>query len=83
MGMEAYEIAMRPAVNGRTLGVVTGKTAPLSDVTRNGATLADQSRRRYGMARADVEAALATRITVGNPGGGSGRMGRQRRGGTP
>jgi hypothetical protein len=78
LGLIAYEIAMRPA-HDRTLGVVTGKTAPLPQTIRDEATLAPWSQQRYGVVRADFEAAWAARITVGNPGGVSGRMGAQRR----
>ncbi|ORT47648.1 type IV secretory system conjugative DNA transfer family protein [Frankia sp. KB5] len=83
LGLDAYEVAMRPAVGGQTLGVVTGTTAPLPDAVRDPVALATDSRTRYGVARADVEAALAARITVADPSGSGGRMGRQRRGGTP
>lgn len=81
LNLDAYEIAMKPAVGGQTLGVVTGATAPLPDAIRDPAALATASRARYGVARADVEAALTARITPPGPAGG-GRIGRQRRGGT-
>ena len=63
-GLDAYEIAVRPSVDGKTLAPVTGRTLPLSEPTRDGAALAAQSRARHGVARADVEAALRARIEV-------------------
>jgi hypothetical protein len=61
-GLAAYEIAMRPCVNGATLGPVTGRTLPLGSATTDGAALAQEARQRFGRARAEVEAALASRI---------------------
>ncbi|CAI7977256.1 TrwB_AAD_bind domain-containing protein [Frankia sp. Hr75.2] len=81
LGLDAYEIAMKPAVNGRTLGVVTAATPPLPDAIRDPAVLAEQSRQRYGVPRADVEAALLARIAPPQS-GANGRIGRQRRGET-
>ncbi|OHV61393.1 type IV secretion system DNA-binding domain-containing protein [Pseudofrankia sp. BMG5.36] len=79
MGLDAWEIAVRPAVDGRTLGVVTASTPPLPGAVRDPAQLAAQSRHRFGLPRADVEAALAARIEAPLPGSG-GRIGRQSRG---
>ncbi len=61
-GLAAYEIAMRPCVNGATLGPVTGKTLPLPPATTDGAALAAEVRQRFGTPRADVEAALTARV---------------------
>jgi Type IV secretion-system coupling protein DNA-binding domain len=76
-GLAAYEIAMRPCVNGATLGPVTGRTLPLGPATTDGAALAHEARQRFGRARAEVEAALASRIE----GAVRRRVGRRRPGG--
>lgn len=61
-GLAAYEVAMRPCVDGATLAPVTGRTLPLPAPTTDGQALAGQVRERLGVARADVEAALQSRI---------------------
>jgi hypothetical protein len=61
-GLSAYEIAMRPCVNGATLAPVTGRTLPLGPATTDGAALARASQQRFGRARAEVEAALRSRL---------------------
>jgi len=76
-GLPAYEIALRPCVNGTTASVVTGKTRPLPELVADPATVAEASRARYGMARAEVEAAMQTRTT---PPERESTIGRQRRG---
>jgi hypothetical protein len=78
MGLPAYEVAIRPSVNGQTRSPVTGTTLPLGAPLRDSAALANESRQRYGTARADVEAALRARIE--SPGGS--KIGRTRRGGS-
>lgn len=60
--LDAYEIAMAPCVNARTLPPVTGLTLPLGKPLRNPVHLADYSQYRYGTDRADVEAARMTRV---------------------
>lgn len=60
--LAAYEIAMRPCVNGATLGPVTGRTLPLPPATSDGAALAQASLARWGTPRPEVEAALRARI---------------------
>ncbi len=60
--LSAYEIAMRPCVDGATLAPVTGRTLPLPPPTSDGATLARASQERHGVARTEVEAALRARI---------------------
>jgi hypothetical protein len=60
----AYEVAVRPSVGGATLTPVTGTTYPLPEPSRDGEALAQQSRKRYGTARDDVEAATLERLTV-------------------
>ncbi len=61
-GLAAYEIAMRPCVNGATQAPVTGRTLPLPPATTDGAALARASQQRFGRARAEVEAALRSRL---------------------
>jgi Type IV secretion-system coupling protein DNA-binding domain/Type IV secretory system Conjugative DNA transfer len=63
-GLEAYEIAARLSLGGRTATPVTGTTAPLPPSLRDGQLLARASRERHGRPRAEVEAALAARIAV-------------------
>jgi hypothetical protein len=62
VGLAAYEVAIRPSVNGTTLGPVTGRTLPLGPPTTDGAALAQASLSRYGHPRVEVEAALAERL---------------------
>jgi hypothetical protein len=62
VGLGAYEIALRPCVEGATLGPVTGKTLPLPPPTTDGTALIQASLSRYGRPRAEVEAQLAERI---------------------
>jgi hypothetical protein len=81
MGLGQYEIAMRPCVGGRTAGVVTGRTLPLPEPVTDGAALAQRSRERFGVPRADVEAALMRRIEVSTAHHRYGRTTR-RKGGT-
>jgi hypothetical protein len=59
-----FEVAIRPSVGGATLTPVTGTTYPLPEATRDGDTLACASRRRYGMARDEVEVATVQRLAV-------------------
>lgn len=61
-GLAAYEIAMRPCVEGATLAPVTGRTLPLPEPTTDGAALGAASRERFGRPRAEVEAALRARV---------------------
>jgi hypothetical protein len=76
-GLAAHEVAIRACVHGQTLRPVTGTTLPLPAPLCDAAALADASRERFGVPRADVEAAmlrrLATRQDFAN-------IGRQRRG---
>jgi Type IV secretion-system coupling protein DNA-binding domain len=76
-GLGAYEIAMRPCVNGATLGPVTGRTLPLGPAIADDAALAQASRERYGRPREEVEAALRSRTW---PPRGHRRTGRERTG---
>ncbi|WP_410671271.1 type IV secretory system conjugative DNA transfer family protein [Amycolatopsis sp. cmx-4-68] len=58
----AYEIALRPAVAGATLPPVTGRTLPLGPALADGAAVSAASHARYGVARAEVEAAWRSRL---------------------
>ncbi|MEV7321224.1 type IV secretory system conjugative DNA transfer family protein [Streptomyces sp. NPDC093970] len=78
MGLPAHEIAIRPSIGGQTRPPTTGLTHPLSEPTHDPIMLAEQSRQRFGVARADVEEALRSRIETP----AAGKIGRTRRGGT-
>lgn len=60
--LPAYEIALRPCVDGATTPPVTGKTLPPGPILMNGADLARASRVRFGQPRAEVEIALRRRV---------------------
>ncbi|MFC6021877.1 type IV secretory system conjugative DNA transfer family protein [Plantactinospora solaniradicis] len=77
-GLPAYEIAVRPCIDNSTHAPVTGRTLPLSEPATDGAALAAASRTRYGVPRAEVEAAIQTRVTPPTSREG---FGRQRKGG--
>lgn len=64
LGLEAFEVAARLSVGGRTISPITATTLPLPDPVRDGQGLAMASRARYGRPREEVEAALARRIAV-------------------
>jgi hypothetical protein len=74
MGLGQYEIALRPCVRGRTASPVTGLTVPLPDPSIDGAALAEASRQRSGVPRAEVEAALQARLHVSERSHGYGRQ---------
>lgn len=61
MGLETYEIAMRPCVGGRTASTVTGSTVPLPVATSDGKQLAANSQARFGVPAQHVEVAIASR----------------------
>jgi hypothetical protein len=61
-GLAAWEVALRPCVDGQTLGPVTGTTVRLPEALRDPAELAEASRQRYGVPRAEAEAAMRSRI---------------------
>jgi hypothetical protein len=79
MGLETYEIALRPSVGGRTASAVTATTLPLPTATSDGQKLAANSRARYGVSATQVDAAIAKRIEP--PASGTTRIGRVDRGG--
>lgn len=64
MGLEAHEVAMRLCVNGQTLSPVTGMTLPLDDEVRDASQLLEVLQQRHGRSRADVEAAILSRLIV-------------------
>lgn len=68
-GLGRFEIAFRPSVGGQTTLPVTGRTMPFGAPVRDASQLAQESRRRWGQARAEVEAESAARVTT--PGGPS------------
>lgn len=74
-GLAAYEIALRPCVDGTTLSPVTGQTLPLPEAVTDGAALARASRERFGRGRGEVETALRRRIEAGTS---TWRVGRER-----
>jgi hypothetical protein len=78
MGLETFEIAMRPCIGGRTASTVTGRTLPLPPTTSNGAALAAASGARYGVKAGEVEASIVAR-TQPAFGSESGRVGRLER----
>lgn len=59
-----YEIALKPSVGGQTLPPITGVTLPLPEPTRRPRDVAARAATRWGKKRADVEAAMAERLTV-------------------
>ncbi|WP_163512212.1 type IV secretory system conjugative DNA transfer family protein [Fodinicola acaciae] len=64
MGLDAYEVAIRPCIDGSTRLPTTGKTLPLSEPLREAEELAALSRQQYGRPRREVEAQLQARIAV-------------------
>jgi hypothetical protein len=79
MGLERFEVAMRPCVDGQTLAPVTGTTVPLDAPVRDGAELARASRERWGRARVEVEAELKARTQTDDEPGRLGRVYQRRR----
>ncbi|MEV6446362.1 type IV secretory system conjugative DNA transfer family protein [Amycolatopsis sp. NPDC051716] len=79
-GLAAFEFAMRPCVDARTLAPVTGTSLPLSEPLTDAAAVATQSRQRHGMTRADVEAGLTARVEL--DGDDVPAFGRRQRGGS-
>lgn len=73
MGLERFEVALRPCVDGQTLAPVTGTTLSLDEPVRDGDELARDSRERFGRPRAEIEADLQARS---QPGSEPGRVGR-------
>lgn len=82
-GLGPYEIAVRPSVNGVTLAPVTGVTLPLRSALRDPDELATGSRERYGVPRAEVEAAMTRRLGPAPTTSNGGGFGRRTRGNRP
>lgn len=78
-GLGRFEIALRPSVDGQTTTPVTGVTMPLNGPVRDAAELAQRSRAEWGLARAEVEAGLAARVTTASTPGQPGRSYRKQR----
>jgi hypothetical protein len=62
MGLERYEVAIRPSVGGQTISPVTGVTLPQGAPVRDADELARASRKSWGLARAEIEAGLRARV---------------------
>jgi hypothetical protein len=79
-GLAVFEFALKPCVDGQTLGPATGVTLPLGEPVQDAAAVARASRERFGMPRAAIEAGFAARLGTDQtrPGG---RFGREVRGG--
>jgi hypothetical protein len=78
-GLGPYEIALRPCVEGRTADVLTATTLPFPEPNVDANELAAMSRERYGIPRADVEAAMQARRETNSVVS----IGRRPRGGRP
>src|SRR6185437_9348310 len=63
-GINPFEFALKPSVAGQVLPAVTGATLPLGAPLQDGSVLAQVSRARHGLPRADVEAGLQARLRV-------------------
>jgi hypothetical protein len=75
-GLGAYEVAAQLFAAGATQPVATGLTRPAPAPTADSAALREQSRQRYGVDRAEVEAAIVSRQQGGDP---DAPVGRRRR----
>lgn len=73
--LSRYEVAIRPCVNGQTAAPATGRTLGLPQAVRDASELARAARARWGQARAEVEAQIASR-TQTKSGSASRRVGR-------
>jgi Type IV secretion-system coupling protein DNA-binding domain len=62
--LAAYEIALRPCINGTTAPPVTGGTYPLPEPHTDGAALAQASRQRYGLPITEVDEHATARTTT-------------------
>jgi hypothetical protein len=79
-GLSAYEVALRLCAGNQVLSPTTGTTLPLPEPTADAERIRELSRERYGMARADIELALQSRL--GTPARGA-VPGRRHRGARP
>ena len=78
--LSAYEVALRLCAGNQVLTPTTGTTLPLPEPVADKDHIRELSRERYGIARADVEAALLSRLHT--PGMGT-MPGRRQRGERP
>ncbi len=79
-GLAAFEVALRLCSGNQVLAPTTGITLPLSEPVSDVSEVRELSRQRYGQDRADVEAALVSRVTTTSQ---EMRAGRRQRGGRP
>lgn len=79
-GLAAYEVALRLCNGNQVLTPMTGMTLPLSEATADANEIRALSRERFGMNRADIEAAIEARLGDANS---STPVGRRQRGGRP
>jgi len=79
MGLERFEVALRPCVDGQTVAPVTGTTEALPAAVRYGDELAQASRARWGTPRGEVEAGLKARVETGSEPRAVGRTYQRRR----
>jgi hypothetical protein len=79
-GLAAYEVALRLCADNQVLTPTTGTTLPLPESSADVERIRLLSRERHGLARADIELALQSRL--GTPAIGT-VPGRRQRGGRP
>lgn len=77
MGLDAYEAVVAAFAAGRTQPPATVRTLPPAEPLRAASVVKKHSRARFGADRADIEAALRSRLGIGDRGGDS--IGRSRR----
>lgn len=79
-GLAAYEVGLRLCSGNQVLPPMTGLTLPLPDASADMDELRETSRQRFGMNRADIEAAIAARLGSADT---TASVGRRRRGAKP
>lgn len=77
-GLQRYEVAIRASAGGHTLMPATGVTLPLPEAMVDPRAVRQRAAARHGVARADIEQALAERVEHQRP--ASGGFGREPRG---
>jgi hypothetical protein len=75
--LAVHEVAMRLCSGNQVLPAMTGKTLPLPKASADVDELRQASRQRFGMNRADIEAAIAARLGSADH---EAQVGRRRRG---
>jgi hypothetical protein len=78
-GLGAYQVVAHLFAAGSTQPPVTGRTRPLPPVSADQSALRERSRRRYGVAREAVEAAIRARQQSGERSAPVGRRAHQDR----